>query len=774
MAARLEGFIGGDSSEFMDSADQARDALGRFVKRGDKASRSSKSLSSSLKQARASFNAVGKAAATAALRFGAVAAAATAATAAAVAVKSINLAREQIKVEKQLAAAIRSTGGAAGLTADELKRHASALQKVTNIGDEVTIGAQAMLLTFTRIGRDVFPEATEAVLNVATAMKTGLKESATLVGKALNDPIRGLTALNRVGITFTQTQKDLIKVFQESGRTMEAQKIILKELEIQFGGSARAVADPLIQLGNVIGDVGEEIGKGLIPIVNSFANVAIPVFERTGSEFTALFEIISKRSKGIEDSFASIGVKAETEGGLLTLAFDKVAEAIREASKPLAGFIVGLEIMFNTARLAANGIRQLAAANRVVSATAVEFVNSTQATRAALRGANIEMAQASREGEKLKSALTLEGVEKRFIQIAIAIQGAARSIEDIGDEIDDARESFDKAGQEALDLAKSMDAAEKAERLAAEQAKKLAEEQAKAAAEAKRLSDFQKELSEALDEFTKKAKPATDAMRKLGEAAKQTGLNLSGVEEGLFDLGGEMAKARERALALAQGESALLLETARNAQGIRNQVAALRELIKLLEQGAISAAEFAAAQRDLEAAIRRSEAAAQGARTGFQGLVNVGSGFSAGGGIFGFGKKTNLTSGQQQLSAFLQQSAGLGPKAAAAAAQGGRASPGTKALIQQFQSQIQSRHFGGFLNRSGAFNGQRGEFVIKRSAAQAIGPDMLRRLNRGNINVTNNINATDKSTMGSRAQIRAILPELRRQTKLGVLQGGPF
>ncbi len=110
-------------------------------------------------------------------------------------------------------------------------------------------------------------------------------------------------------------------------------------------------------------------------------------------------------------------------------------------------------------------------------------------------------------------------------------------------------------------------------------------------------------------------------------------------------------------------------------------------------------------------------------------------------------------------------------KAAAAAFAAGSSAVG--ALFGGGSSR-QSRQHGGFLNATGPFNGHRGEFVIRRRAAQELGPAMLRRLNRGNLTVNNTINATDRSTIGTRAQIRAMLPELRRQTRLGVLQGGPF
>jgi hypothetical protein len=59
------------------------------------------------------------------------------------------------------------------------------------------------------------------------------------LGKALNDPIKGVTALQRVGVSFTKGQKDQIKSLEESGHHMQAQKVILRELNKEFVGPLR-------------------------------------------------------------------------------------------------------------------------------------------------------------------------------------------------------------------------------------------------------------------------------------------------------------------------------------------------------------------------------------------------------------------------------------------------------------------------------------------------------------------------------------------------------
>lgn len=180
--------------------------------------------------------------------------------------KVIDAARVQEDAEKKLAATIKSTGMAAGLTFDELTRMASGLQKVTTFGDEAIIEAESLLLTFTKIGKDVFPEALETILDVSVGMGQDLKASAIQLGKALNDPILGLTALSRTGIQFNDQQKEIIKTMVETGDVAGAQAVILKELNTQFGGQAQAAAKGLgamTQFSNVVGDLSEVVGSAI-------------------------------------------------------------------------------------------------------------------------------------------------------------------------------------------------------------------------------------------------------------------------------------------------------------------------------------------------------------------------------------------------------------------------------------------------------------------------------------------------------------------------------
>lgn len=183
--------------------------------------------------------------------------------------------RNTIEQERAVAAVesrIKSTGGAAGVTSDELVKMARNLQQATTFADEDILTAQSQLLTFTKITRENFEATTEAALNLSTVMGTDLRSSVVQIGKALNDPILGITALQRTGIQFTASQREMIRSLVETGQTAAAQRVILAELETQFGGAARAARNTLggafQALGNAAGDL-LEADRGLPGITGS-------------------------------------------------------------------------------------------------------------------------------------------------------------------------------------------------------------------------------------------------------------------------------------------------------------------------------------------------------------------------------------------------------------------------------------------------------------------------------------------------------------------------
>ncbi|AQX81479.1 hypothetical protein BWO91_17280 [Plantibacter flavus] len=173
------------------------------------------------------------------------------------------------RLNAQTSAALQSTGGAAQRSLEQINGLADSLEKLTGVEAETTQAGQNVLLTFTNIKGTTFDAATKSALDMSVALGKDMAGSATLVGKALNDPIAGIGALSKVGVQLTDDQKNLIKALVETGDVAGAQSVILGELNTQFGGSAEAFGNTFLgtweKVKNSFGDLGERLVVGLLP-----------------------------------------------------------------------------------------------------------------------------------------------------------------------------------------------------------------------------------------------------------------------------------------------------------------------------------------------------------------------------------------------------------------------------------------------------------------------------------------------------------------------------
>ena len=187
----------------------------------------------------------------------------------------------------QIEAGLESMGGASGKTSAELQQSAKELEKLSTFDDkEILRQSTANLLTFGNIANEQFDRANLAAVDMSTRLEQDLSSSAIMLGKALNDPKTGLTALTRVGITFTDEQKNMIVSMQDAGDIAGAQTVILEELEKQFAGSGKAARDaaPGSDEINKWSDLKEQFGE----LVLQLEERIVPVLGRVMSLFTDL------------------------------------------------------------------------------------------------------------------------------------------------------------------------------------------------------------------------------------------------------------------------------------------------------------------------------------------------------------------------------------------------------------------------------------------------------------------------------------------------------
>ena len=192
----------------------------------------------------------------------------------------VKAAYESQKVMKQTEAIVAATGGAAGLTAKQVGELSEQLSNQTGIDDELIQSSMNLLLTFKQVrnevgaGNDIFNRASMAALDLGNVFGS-TDAAAKMLGKALSNPVKGINALTRAGVNFSDQQKAQIKTLVDSGKSLDAQKIILAEVEAQVGGTAIASMTAFDRMRVAIGNAAEDLGNILIPYVERFSQYVI-------------------------------------------------------------------------------------------------------------------------------------------------------------------------------------------------------------------------------------------------------------------------------------------------------------------------------------------------------------------------------------------------------------------------------------------------------------------------------------------------------------------
>ena len=176
--------------------------------------------------------------------------------------------------------------------------YAEKTARATGVDTNSIKATQAKLLTFKELAATAneiggnFERSTKAAIDLGAAGFGTAELNAVALGKALNDPIKGISALSRNGITFTESEKDRIKVLVESNKVGEAQNMILKAIETQVGGTAEATANATDKMRVGFTQVTEKVGLALLPVFEKLTNFVIdqifPAFDKIGAQFAGI------------------------------------------------------------------------------------------------------------------------------------------------------------------------------------------------------------------------------------------------------------------------------------------------------------------------------------------------------------------------------------------------------------------------------------------------------------------------------------------------------
>jgi hypothetical protein len=249
---------------------------------------------------------------------------------------SVKAAMESKDALAQVNAALASMGNQAGRTSEQLQAMAGGLMKQSLFDDdEILRKVTANMLTFGNVAGENFDKAQLAAVNLAARLGTDLQSATLMVGKALNDPAKGIAALKRAGIQFTEQQKEQIETMVAAGNAAGAQAIMLAELEKQFGGAAKAARDanPFAVMQQSWAEFQEKVGDQLLK--------AMPAIT---SAITAVLEAFNSLSPGMQQAVVIGGVLAAALGPVLIVlgSLVTVAAPLIAAFSTIAGAIGGL------------------------------------------------------------------------------------------------------------------------------------------------------------------------------------------------------------------------------------------------------------------------------------------------------------------------------------------------------------------------------------------------------------------------------------------------
>lgn len=223
-----------------------------------------------------------------------------------------------------IAESMQLFGDQARVVSKRLQDYASAQQFATGVDDETIKATQAKLLTFKELAKTAgtvggaFDRATNAALDLAAAGFGSAESNAVQLGKALQDPVKGITALARAGVTFTASEKKKIKALVDSGKLLEAQNVILGAIETQVGGTAEATVTASQKMTIAFDEISETIGNALLPYVGQLAEAfvkwlqddkTIAFFEDLQSVIETFFTAFKNawEQEGVQDVFKKLG-----------------------------------------------------------------------------------------------------------------------------------------------------------------------------------------------------------------------------------------------------------------------------------------------------------------------------------------------------------------------------------------------------------------------------------------------------------------------------------
>ena len=216
----------------------------------------------------------------------------------------------------------------------ELQEVADRFGKTTLFNEEDFTRGFNLLTSFRNIGVDAYERVAQSAADIAQVNQVDVSTSFMQLAKALQDPERNLSNLNRSGIAFTKTQQDVIKELMKTNKVAEAHKMILDIVDESYNQLAQAAAGGFAgsvdTLGESFRDFSETLGKLLVPVIQPVVDglTSLLNFLNTeGGQATMILIGIGGAAKTLSLVLPVLSagmLKVAAAGGVLTIALNAI------------------------------------------------------------------------------------------------------------------------------------------------------------------------------------------------------------------------------------------------------------------------------------------------------------------------------------------------------------------------------------------------------------------------------------------------------------------
>lgn len=221
----------------------------------------------------------------------------------------VNTYKENELAQARLEGVLQATGNATEANIKALAKMSEELQANTLLQGSQITEAQKLLLTYSRLG-GIFEETLKAAADVSATLGTDLTSSAKKLAQALEDPKAEMNSLKVISIVLSKEKQDLITKLQEEGRLLDAQKILLEEVNTRYGGMAQKInsldSSPIDRINTAIGNIKSDVGEMLLSSFGPALEWMVDNVERVArwvNDLTAKFtgNIAGMADKTIQD-----------------------------------------------------------------------------------------------------------------------------------------------------------------------------------------------------------------------------------------------------------------------------------------------------------------------------------------------------------------------------------------------------------------------------------------------------------------------------------------